>query len=87
VLPTRLARKRDAIIADMLTNGIEARPVFYPMHRMPPYKQYVASGQNYNVSELISDGGISLPSGVTMDESDIEKVCDVLIRLMNKHAD
>jgi perosamine synthetase len=78
VLPIWLAARRDEIIGMLLKNGVEARPVFYPMHRMPPYAPFVAEEQTFPVSDFVADAGISLPSGVTMNEADIEKVCLVL---------
>jgi len=62
--------------------------VFYPMHRMPPYAPFVLTGQTFPISDSIADLGISLPSGVTMTEADIEKVCHVLIHaLAHFHED
>jgi perosamine synthetase len=75
--PDHTAR-RDAILNLMIENGVEARPVFFPMHRMPPYAPYVPPGRSYPVSDALADAGISLPSPVTMAEADIEKVCMVL---------
>jgi perosamine synthetase len=82
VLPPSLAAKRDEIIGMMLKSGVEVRPVFYPMHRMPPYAPFVKAGQTYPVSDAIADAGISLPSGVNMNEADIEKVCLVLTSVL-----
>jgi perosamine synthetase len=88
VLPASYTSKRDEIIGMMLKNGVEVRPVFYPMHRMPPYAPFVLKGQTFQVSDSIADLGISLPSGVTMTEVDIEKVCHVLIHaLAHSHED
>ena len=85
VLPPRLAEKRDEIIGKMLKNGVEVRPTFYPIHRMPPYESFVAAGQKYPVSNTLADAGISLPSAVNMSEADIEKVCLVLIDVLGKY--
>jgi len=85
VLPLELAAKRDEIIGMMIKNGVEARPIFYPMHRMPPYAPFVAAGQTYPVSDAVADAGISLPSGVNMSESDIEKVCLVLTHVLAQY--
>jgi perosamine synthetase len=85
ILPLGLAAKRDEIIGMMIKNGVEVRPIFYPMHRMPPYAPFVASGQTYPVSDALADAGISLPSGVDMSESDIEKVCLVLTHILAQY--
>ena len=85
LLPRELSAKRDEIIGMMLKNGVEARPVFYPMHRMPPYAPFVKTGQTYPISDAVSDAGISLPSGVNMSEADVEKVCFVLINIIAQY--
>lgn len=70
---------RDEIIALLKANGIEARPVFYPLHRMPPYQNFGFKKEGVSISDDLSDGGISLPSSVYASEAEIEKVCSVLL--------
>lgn len=66
-------------ILDLLRNhGIEARPVFFPMHRMPPYVQYIQAGELYSSSNYLSDGGISLPSSTKVTEDEIQRVSSLL---------
>lgn len=67
---------RDDIIKKLLQNGIEARPVFYPLHVMPPYLQY-ASG-SYPNTEYISRQGFSLPSSVGLSAEQQMEVCRAL---------
>ncbi len=64
---------RDDLAERLLRNGIETRPVFFPMHEMPPYMSYT-EGVSFPVSESISRMGLSLPSAVTLGEDDIENV-------------
>ena len=78
VLLPPLTRKRDEIINLLKQSGIESRPVFYPMHRMPPYKHFKMVGESYRVSSGLSDGGISLPSSIYVEEVEIRRVCNVL---------
>lgn len=61
---------RDLIIENLLSKGIETRPVFYPLHLMPPYANFPRSSSTKN-SERISKGGLSLPTSVQLTESDI----------------
>jgi perosamine synthetase len=56
------------------TKGIETRPVFYPLHRMPPYK---VDGSFRN-AEYISALGLSLPSAVTLKEEQVEYVSKMI---------
>ena len=84
LLPNNIAFKREELIERMLHNGVEARPTFYPMHRMPPYVPFVLEGQEFSSSDAIADSGICLPSAVNMTEADIEKVCLVLTSILGE---
>ena len=78
ILSKEYVHKRDEILEFLANHGIEARPVFIPMHRMPPYTQYSQSDEKYNASNHLSDGGISLPSSIAITEIEIEHVCSKL---------
>ena len=84
ILPTSLSAKRDGVINLLMQNGIESRPVFFPMHNMPPYADYKQCGNEYPISNRLSEGGISLPSSVEVGESEIQRVCDVLSSCLEK---
>ena len=68
---------RDDLIQRLLINGIEARPVFYPMHVMPPYAQFSGERSQKN-TEIISRRGISLPSASTITENQILEIASVI---------
>lgn len=54
--------------------GIETRPLFVPMHRLPPYRDSAA----YPVAERLSERGLSLPSGVRLSAADLDRVSDAV---------
>ena len=68
---------RDTLIKKLQQNGIETRPVFYPLHEMPPYQQYVRKEQ-FPVADRVSKRGICLPSYLSLQPSEIEFICGVL---------
>lgn len=72
---------RDELIKKMLMNGIETRPVFFPLHTMPPYAQFAGRGK-FPVSCDISARGLSLPSSVFIKKEEIERVCRVLLSML-----
>ncbi len=76
VLSDQVQRERDNIMEDMEKRGIEMRPIFYPMHIMPPYFDTEVS---FPTAEKIAARGISLPSHAGLREKDIQYVCDSLI--------
>ncbi len=66
---------RDKLMIELKANGIDTKPLFYPIHIMPPYKR---EGLNFPVAESISKKGVSLPSGVKLKQKDIKLICEVI---------
>ncbi len=62
LLNNGMEKKRETIMKSMLLNGIDTRPVFYPLHEMPVYSNYVLKNETYSVTSEISARGLSLPS-------------------------
>ncbi len=73
--------ERDDIIKYLESFGIETRPVFYPIHHMPPHKQDLKLG----VCEKISRHSISLPSFTKLDKDKISYIADKIISLADKN--
>jgi perosamine synthetase len=69
-------RDRDEIMAGLATRGIETRPFFFPMHVLPPYRD-IAS-HTFPVANDLSSRGLNLPSGATLSDADIGRVCEAL---------
>ena len=62
---------RDDLMSRMNDDGIETRPVFYPMHVLPPYRD--ASGP-CPVADRLSARGVSLPTHGGLTEDDVDRV-------------
>ena len=71
--------KRDRLLEELSMHGIESRPVFYPVDMMPIYKKYANQNLGYLNSRKISEQGLSLPTGVSMGDESIKRVCEILI--------
>ncbi len=69
---------RDLISKKLMENGIDTRPVFYPLNEMPPYKSYRHSDNLIN-SRNLSYFGLSLPSSATLKDEDIDFITNNLI--------
>ena len=54
--------------------GIETRPVFYPMHVLPPYRNTAG----FPVADLWAHRGINLPTHLAMTREDARYVAAVL---------
>ncbi len=66
--------RRDSVMKLMDQAGIETRPVFYPMHVMPPYFE----GTPYPVADDWARRGINLPSHEGLTRADIERIAETL---------
>ena len=71
---------RDNIIQKLRQNGVDSRPIFYPLNQMPPYQKY-ACGKDFPISQNIAKRGISLPSFLTLRERDINHICLLLKKI------
>lgn len=67
--PNRLRLALDAA-------NIEARPVWKPMHLQPVFRDALMI--NERVAETLFANGLCLPSGSTLTDADIDRVCDVI---------
>lgn len=70
---------RDELMRAMMHAGIETRPVFYPLHTMPPYQQYVQAGQTFPGSLQASSRGLSLPSAAHLSPDEARHVATTLL--------
>ena len=61
-------------------NGIETRPIFIPLHTLPPYRNFTHKSDFVN-STLIARTGISLPTSTLISDEEIKYVCDKLIQI------
>jgi perosamine synthetase len=69
---------RDEVMLLMDRLGIETRPVFYPMHVLPPYR----SSQKFPVSDSWTHRGISLPTHCNLTDDDQVRVVSALLKAM-----
>jgi perosamine synthetase len=57
-------------------NSIEARPVFYPLGDMPPYKSYKTKSLDNSI--FVSKRGISLSTSPALLDKEINYICNTL---------
>jgi perosamine synthetase len=67
---------RDRVMTLMAQDGIETRPIFHPMHTLPPYAQE----DRFPVSTMLGRRGVSLPTHVNLDDGDVDHVAERLLR-------
>lgn len=67
---------RDEIIVKLKENGIQTRPFFMAVHKMPSYKQCKCG--DMNITERIVKTGINLPSSVNLTKDKIKLIASLL---------
>ncbi|HHW4678542.1 MAG TPA: DegT/DnrJ/EryC1/StrS family aminotransferase [Xylella sp.] len=72
--------RRDQVMRDLDVMGIETRPVFYPMHVLPPYRET----SSYPVADLWSQRGINLPTHQDLTRGDVERIAGSLGEILSK---
>ncbi len=76
---------RDELMSYLGLNAIETRPVFYPMHQMPPYTGFGKS-EELQVSISVSERGMSLPSSANLSQSEMEHIGRELVKFSEKYV-
>jgi perosamine synthetase len=69
--------------ARLKEQGIDTRPFFMGMHEQPALRELgLFAGENYPVTERIARRGLYLPSGLGLEEPEIDQVCKALKRCL-----
>jgi perosamine synthetase len=79
LLSDKVKKTRDEILTALEDQGIETRPVFYPMHQLPPYRE---PGGAYPNGDYCASRGICLPTHGRLTDADIERVCTTLRHIL-----
>lgn len=77
LLEENIGINRDGLINDLLLRGIETRPIFYPMHILPIYKNSCYN-QKFPYADKISQQGLSLPTWAGLTKDDVKYIADTL---------
>ena len=73
---------RDELINFLHQKGVETRPVFYPIHEMPPYTNFAPKKLEFSID--ISRRGISFPSSVSLSNLELEYIKKILVSFVNQ---
>ncbi len=66
--------RRDLVMERLDEADIETRPVFYPMHVLPPYREDTP----YPVADLWAQRGINLPTHQGLTRADVDRIAGSL---------
>jgi perosamine synthetase len=73
--PRQLGCNRDELAAGLLEHGIETRPMFVPLHSLPPYRHLAHRTPRLPVTDDLGERGIMLPTFTNLSDDQIERVC------------
>ncbi len=81
-LYTVFHKKRDIIIKKLLDKGIQTRTIYpYPINKMKGYKKYFYN-KKFAKCEIKSKGIFSLPLYPNLKIKDVNKICQILLKIM-----
>jgi dTDP-4-amino-4,6-dideoxygalactose transaminase len=79
----KLSISRNEFIEKMSEYGVGTSVHYIPLHRMPYWKEaYGLKDENYPISSKVSDQHLSLPNFASMSVEEVERVIDVVTRLV-----
>jgi len=77
---------RDQLITELSDKGIESRPFYFPLHKLPQYRELsVRRGDLCPEAERLSQVGIFLPSSTDLTENDLDYVCEAVRDISKIH--
>jgi perosamine synthetase len=75
LLPKCSADTRNFVGEILQSRGVETRPVFYPMHLLPPYQE---DWTLYPEATECGARGINLPTHELVSEEEVAYICEQL---------
>lgn len=71
--------KRDAVMLDLKERGVDTRPYFYPMSRMPYFADAATP-----VAHAVAPTGINLPTYLGLTRDDIGYICEQITQVAGR---
>ena len=85
VLDPAMGLTKETVIQQLAAKQIDSRPFFHPLSHIPAYRQTLAAEQarkrNTN-AYAISPYGVNLPCGLSITESQVDRVCAAFINVI-----
>jgi perosamine synthetase len=83
VLESEYRMNAKMVMAKLFENGIQTRPFFYPMHKQPAFKNFPwFREESLPFCEGLYDRGFYLPSGLTLNEQQLNIVCETVKKVL-----
>lgn len=70
---------RNELMAHLRSEGIDTRPFFLALHRLPPFREESQRrGESLPVTDLLSEQGLNLPTYVSLTQGEVARVADAI---------
>lgn len=87
LIDTSLGKDKTALMEEMSERRVECRPFFNPLSSLPAYAaspDAEKARRRNTVSYEISPFGLNLPSGLDLNEEDVDYVCNCLLDILGR---
>ncbi len=74
---------RDTVAESLRERGVETRPTFFPLHRLPMYQ---CPKEVLPVTDELGSRGLCLPTHANLTEDDVKYVVEQLVQVTNDQA-
>ncbi|MHB1132146.1 MAG: DegT/DnrJ/EryC1/StrS family aminotransferase [Chloroflexota bacterium] len=72
-------RSRDDLMGELAAAGVETRPFFFALHKLPPFReQSQRRGEILPVTDMLSGRGLNLPTFATLTIDQIERIAEAI---------
>lgn len=80
--PDRFGATRDEVARHLAERNIETRPMFIPLHTLPPFREgSLARREHLPVTDRLGDQGIMLPTYNTLTDADVQRIVNGMAEL------
>lgn len=74
-----------SLASHLASHGIETRPVFVPLHRLPMWRNQ-GTDYDFPVASRMADRGLSLPTYAELSPQLVDEVCDLVTEFVSRRG-
>lgn len=71
-------KNRDYLMRELKKKGVDSRPFFFPIHRLPRYNE----NEHMSIADFLASSGLNLPSSVNLTDEQISSICGKIIKIL-----
>lgn len=76
---------KDQLCEELMAEGIETRDFFYGPRNQPILKKYLKKSENFPNTDFIGEGGLYIPSGLTLTDRQMRAVANAIKKIYLLH--